>query len=333
MSFFESFLGGAAQAGTNILQDQMKNEAAEEQARRLAKFQEEIAIERMKTIADMKRSMDLKAGQEISAEAEKVGRSRVDAELDKNNPIADTSTWTPEMEAARNQGKQGLMETMSRASKLDNRGDAAENLGYLKEAQEIRTQKDVEVRRDAEERRSTALEQTNLNTAKTLALKERDAERKEAKDASDREVKDKQIEINERRANALMSKIASGNGGKDDTKEWLSIISEQRKGVATDLAQLRADKKAGLEGVFDPDDRKKIAAKFDAAMRPIAAKVESIDDKVEAVTARLLEKTGAPKIEKKEQKEPKKEDKFIVGKKYMDASGNVKTYGGNGVWN
>ena len=49
MSFFESFLGGAAQAGTNILQDQMK----EEQAQRLAKLQEELAMDRQRTINAM----------------------------------------------------------------------------------------------------------------------------------------------------------------------------------------------------------------------------------------------------------------------------------------
>ena len=49
MSFFESFLGGAAQAGTGILQDQMK----EEQVQRMAKFQEELAMERQRTINAM----------------------------------------------------------------------------------------------------------------------------------------------------------------------------------------------------------------------------------------------------------------------------------------
>lgn len=153
MSFFESFLGGAAQAGTNILQDQMKNEAAEAQARRLAKFQEEIAIERMKTIADMKRSMDLKAGQEISAEAEKVGRSRVDAELDKNNPIADTSTWTPEMEAARNQGKQGIIASATNAEKLGDSANAALKLGYNDQAKEIRGHQQIEMQSNRDDRR------------------------------------------------------------------------------------------------------------------------------------------------------------------------------------
>ena len=153
MSFFESFLGGAAQAGTNILQDQMKNEAAEEQARRLAKFQEEIAIERMKTIADMKRSMDLKAGQEISAEAEKVGRSRVDAEMDKNNPIADASTWTPEMEAARNQGKQGIIASATNAEKLGDSANAALKLGYNDQAKEIRGHQQIEMQATRDGRR------------------------------------------------------------------------------------------------------------------------------------------------------------------------------------
>lgn len=153
MSFFESFLGGAAEAGTGMLQTQMKNEAAEEQAKRMAKFQEEIAIERMKTIADMKRSMDLKAGQEISAEAEKVGRSRVDAELDKNNPIADTSTWTPEMEAARNQGKQGIIASATNAEKLGDSANAALKLGYNDQAKEIRGHQQIEMQATRDGRR------------------------------------------------------------------------------------------------------------------------------------------------------------------------------------
>lgn len=70
MSLFESFLGGAADAGSNMLQTQMKNDAAEEQAKRMAKFQEELAIERAKTIKELDRAMNLKAGQEISAESQ-----------------------------------------------------------------------------------------------------------------------------------------------------------------------------------------------------------------------------------------------------------------------
>lgn len=330
MSLLESFLGNAAGAGANILGDQMKQQAAEEQAKRMAQFQEELAVKRAKTITELKRAMDLQAGKEISAESDRIGKERIDKKV-KSTMEAD-----PELNGMQPGDQEaldaatpkqlkdvGLMETMSRSAKLDDQATAAMGLGYDDKAKAIRDQQNVEIQRDNNERRIDVDEKRSAAAAAETA-------RKAEKDASDREVQDKRNDIAEKRANALMAKIAGGNGGKDDTKEWMSIINEQRKGVATELAALRADKKMALEGEFDPAKRKEIETRFDAAAKPIAAKIESIDDKVEAVTNRLLDKTGAPKIEKKE---PKKEDKFVVGKKYKDASGNVKTYGGNGVWN
>lgn len=66
MSFFESFLGGAAQAGTNILQDQMK----EEQVQRMAKFQEELAMERQRTINAMNQQNKIADEERAQARAE-----------------------------------------------------------------------------------------------------------------------------------------------------------------------------------------------------------------------------------------------------------------------
>lgn len=152
-SLFESFLGNAAGAGANILGDQMKQQAAEEQAKRMAQFQEELAVKRAKTITELKRAMDLQAGQEISTEADKIGKERIDKSMDANNPIADTSTWTPEMEAARNQGKQGLMATMTSTDKLGDSANAALKLGYNDQAKEIRGHQQIEMQSERDGRR------------------------------------------------------------------------------------------------------------------------------------------------------------------------------------
>ena len=153
MSLLESFLGNAAGAGANILGDQMKQQAAEEQAKRMAQFQEQLAIDRLKTIAELKRAMDLQAGQEISTEADKIGKERIDKSMDANNPIADTSTWTPEMEDARNKGKQGLMATMTSTDKLGDSANAALKLGYNDQAKEIRGHQQIEMQSNRDDRR------------------------------------------------------------------------------------------------------------------------------------------------------------------------------------
>jgi len=188
MSLFESFLGGAAEAGSNMLQTQMKNEAAEEQAKRMAKFQEEIAIERMKTIAEMKRAMDLKAGQEISAESERIGAEKDaknkqvmqdDPELNGMQP-GDVETIAKARPAQLKEV--GLMDTYSRSGEYDNRATAAENLGYSEEAKVARGQQQIENARDVNERLIASGEARDKHQMRRDGIADKRADNKDAYD-------------------------------------------------------------------------------------------------------------------------------------------------------
>jgi hypothetical protein len=301
MSLFESFLGHAAGTGAQIIGDQIKADTLLEKEREVMKMREALAIEREKTILDVRRAANMQAGQEISAEAEKIGKTRTDKEV-QSKMAADpelNGMQPGDQEALDNASpsqlkEAGLLSTFSRSAKLDDRATAAENLGYLDQAKEVRGQQQIENARVSEERRTAAMDNQATNAARLADIRERDLERKTAADKSDREVADKRL-------NATLAKLAGG-GSKDDTKEWLAVVNEQRKGVAAELAQIRADKKAELEGVIDPAERKAISSKFDSMMKPIASKIESIDEKLDAVTNRLAGKANAPVIEKKPEK-------------------------------
>lgn len=73
MSLFESFLGGAAEAGTSMLKNQMAQEQAEEQAKRMAKFQEEIAMERLKTVEALREQYDIRKEQRAQEPLNRMG--------------------------------------------------------------------------------------------------------------------------------------------------------------------------------------------------------------------------------------------------------------------
>jgi peptidyl-tRNA hydrolase len=235
MSFFDSFLGGAAEAGTGMLQNQMKNDAAEEQARRMAQFQEQLAMDRQKTVMDLKRQYDLKAGQEIDAKAAEVSKQRVDASLDASNPIVDKATWTPEMEAARNQGKKGIIASASRADKLDDRAAAAESLGYLEQAKEVRGQQQIENAREFNERRAKTDDDRWKSTERRLDIQA-------AKDAADTADRNKRMDWQEtfqtrqlaqqKELHAISANRASASESKAERSAMLSATG----GIVKDTA-------------------------------------------------------------------------------------------------
>lgn len=96
----------------------------------------------------------------------------------------------------------------------------------------------------------------------------------------------------------MFARISSGGGSSSDTKEWLGVIGEQRKGLAAELADLRKTRDTKLEATPDPKKKQAIIAEFDTQIATAKRAGQAIDDKIEAVTSRLLSKSGAPKMDK-----------------------------------
>lgn len=138
MSFFESFLGGAAQAGTGILQDQMK----EEQVQRMAKFQEELAMERQRTINAWQQENKIAEEDRAISNSNKLREqqvSRIDGAAktmagkyadetaipkkrgEVESGIADRGNWTPDQQAAVDQSLQGDRESIVQGMSADPR--------------------------------------------------------------------------------------------------------------------------------------------------------------------------------------------------------------------
>lgn len=127
--------------------------------------------------------------------------------------------------------------------------------------------------------------------AQADATKQRGQDLKEAGDKEDRK-------IDSRRVDAMFARISSGGGSSSDTKEWLGVIGEQRKGLAAELADLRKTRDTKLEATPDPKKKQAIIAEFDTQIATAKRAGQAIDDKIEAVTSRLLSKSGAPKMDK-----------------------------------
>lgn len=155
-----------------------------------------------------------------------------------------------------------------------------------------------------DELRRTAAPATMIMSAQKDYQSRLDAERKETIDAlSLRRQEDKELSgkeerrIDARRVEVLAAKGAGGGSGSD-TKEWLGVIGEQRKGLAAELADLRKTRDAKLEATPDPRKKQAIIESFDAQIATAKEAGRKIDEKIEAVTSRLVSRDGAPKMPK-----------------------------------
>lgn len=159
MSLFASFLGNAANAGAEYLGNEIKNENQMKRDEALERMREELLIKRTETIEAMKRSRDLKAGQDISAEADIIGKARIDKDVQSKmaadpelNGMQPGDQEALDKATPKQLKEVGLMDTYSRASRQDDVATAATKLGYKEEAQLARGQQQIENARDVNER-------------------------------------------------------------------------------------------------------------------------------------------------------------------------------------
>jgi len=145
MSFFGDFVGGAATAGADILGDKIKAEREQElviaRAKVLSDLQEGSAVraeqrgmanratERQATAGEVAASQDAARAKMLDA-IKNESSAIVDGNL-AGHQVVDASTWTPEMEAARNQG----IVAMAKNPRI--RAQAASNVGYSDEAAKL----------------------------------------------------------------------------------------------------------------------------------------------------------------------------------------------------
>ena len=128
MSLLESFLGNAAGAGAGILAEQAKNDFLSQERAKEARLQDELLTRRQKVIEAMREESEIRKEQRMvtNADAERlkvsgrindaagqIAQGKTDA-LMSGHEVSDPSTWTPEMEAARNQGVKGLMSSYAK---------------------------------------------------------------------------------------------------------------------------------------------------------------------------------------------------------------------------
>ena len=177
MSFFDSFIAGAATAGVGIIDQQQK--AAEEE--RMLKLRAEIeekkqeALEKMRE--DRARERDLRAGKEIEEKANLIGtqaqpgRDQIQAssnaevgKLSEQDKI-ELANATPEQRA-----DLGIINGRTRAQIADDKATAATDLGYFNHANTYRQQQQLELGRAREERMEKSDEQKTDTANRHWAL-------------------------------------------------------------------------------------------------------------------------------------------------------------------
>jgi len=217
MSLLFGALGGMGEAGMQIgmaNQKAMLEQEADDR-RNTASMEREKTLMRLKMdLADeqrVKRAGDINAGANALIGAKMEGHG-----------VADPSTWTPEMESARNAG----MESM----KTSSRADVAAGLGYMDEA---KTLQDIQSSKD-----TAAYHSRNLDI--TEKSREDTANYQQQKLAADKSQFEQEFKLRERKANA---DIAHNAAVLKASSEKLSPAMEfQMKGAAhaIDLASQHA---------------------------------------------------------------------------------------------
>ena len=203
MSLFMGLIGGAGK-GASELADQWGKERADKE---LEKQRSDQAMEREKTLMRLK--MDMADTQRVKRAGEiEAGTKALIGKKLEGHEVADKSTWTPEMEAARNAG---VADMTARAP-----ADVAASLGYLDEAKDLQS---IQASKD-----------TSAYHTRSLDIQAQKAAADEAHENKRDDLAVKQFELAEKKAKADMAHNA---GMMALAKDKLSPAMEyQMKGAA-----------------------------------------------------------------------------------------------------
>ena len=297
MSFFGSLIGNAAIAGNGIIgreiehrqsieQDKQRSTSALANSKSLADHNSELAHQKELLIQEMKAKSDernaaiyLKAADAAPAAGDERRFQKFKADIGQTDATEDQLRTV-----FKNQYNQRVVGNFGEADRYTDPA-SANSQDIVSELRKNAAPATMIV--SAQKDHQSLLDAERKATIDALSLR-----RQENKEADDKEGR----HLEARRIEAL---AARGSGGSSsDTKEWLGVIGEQRKGLAAELADLRKTRDAKLEATPDPKKKQAIIAEFDTQIATAKRAGQAIDDKIEAVTSRLLSKSGAPKMDK-----------------------------------
>jgi len=117
--------------------------------------------------------------------------------------------------------------------------------------------------------------------------------------------------------------------GKGSIKDDLARIDSQRRGLSTELADVRAQE-AAMTKSFDttPQAKDGIAAR----RKTLEGQFKTLNDRYDALDARLAAQGGGTTPPAAKPASPASKDTFVTGKTYKDSKGNRAKYLGNNKW-
>lgn len=149
MSFFDAFVGGAAEQATGILNNQMRDDAALEKEKARAQFNADLDEKKQQT----KLKLAAEMGQKISDGADQMNFGRIADGINQKNGSSMTADDAKEIAKNPEALKAYGIIDRSRAQTLDDKASVAEKLGALDQAKDIRGQQQVEISRERDEKR------------------------------------------------------------------------------------------------------------------------------------------------------------------------------------
>lgn len=353
MGLLSGLIGGFAEGGLNIANNAIKAE----QRKSEQEFESELLMKRQAALEQLREKFEQAKAQakreQDKADATTIEGASDDKRVERAQGIinADTGiqhtpdevkkiiadpTWTENYGAIRNtaggkptewDGRGGIINPTTsvipstdrtRAQELNDKADAAMGIGRTDMEKGFRDQGNLERQVTADENRTKTQQKANeLAAAKQTAWEENESKKRE----------------NEaKKAEAYASMMEALLKGKDATPEKvMSYMEGRRKEIASEALDVKNQMAADLKAAEFGTPEEKAAIK--AAYQPRLDEISKSRKQMDADYAHLREQFKLPEL-KADAPAPKTEpDKFIIGKKYKDAKGNVATYMGNGKWN
>lgn len=293
-------LGGGARATGEMADDTIKRrdqELAQQRAEQVAiQGEQRRAVLQRENAAyemDLKLKQQDEQGKRYQAQTDKIGdratqiglerddRSMTTARdsLPQSGEFAGQDITTAELAALPPAARQayeraGLINKVSGSQQLRDEITAAREIGADKPVRDdLRSSYDKQV--------SAELNQTKEARA------ERELRRKEDKDASDREVADRRLEV-------MMAKIGAAGSKSEKSEKVMSYMEGRRKEIASESSEIKGQIAADLKNAeFDsPEEKARIKASYQPRLDAIAEERQQMD----ADFAHLRERFNLPPV-------------------------------------
>jgi hypothetical protein len=224
------------------------------------------------------------------------------------------------------------IEPLNRVQQAEDSGVAARNAGLINMSKEFRA--------EAGEYR-----QQNLEAAKVVRMEDQTKEQKRANDIRDKEAtarednRDRLAAVAEARQTLAERKSNGSDGklGREERLKYTSLFAESGRRMSDVQKSMSTITKSLTEltkyNAGQPDTPEITEARDQ--LKSLKGDYDSYKDERSTYQS-LLAGTDGKEPAAKPDPAPKpapEADKFIPGKKYKDAKGNVATYMGNGKWN